>query len=79
MKMKADKIVKMLNELVGCAYDEQEVLNCFEKYDEIDGVEDLSITYDEPLFIIVNTNDEYGTIFFIEVDKNNIIEGAWAE
>ena len=75
----AEKVLNLLEELIGLEYNEEEVLSKFEGYEEIETLDDLSIdVYGNGVIDIYSRLDIYSTKFSLEIE-DGVIDGAYAE
>ena len=76
----AEKVLNLLEALIGLEYNEEEVLNKFEGYEEIETTDDLCIggALENGVINIYSRLDIYSTNFSLEL-VDGVIDGAYAE
>ena len=70
-------ILAQLEKLIGVQYDKLEVQENFHGYSEINDISELTFNHENNI-VSVFPHDNFDTVFYIELEENQII-GVWAE
>lgn len=70
-------VMSCLEKLIGVQYEKSEVKEHFYNYSEINDISDLVFNHENDI-ISIFPQDNFDTVFYIELEENLII-GVWAE